>query len=286
MPGEVIARFSSRRGQVLGHFERLLAEWTAVHGRSPTRAERAGMLDDAAVRSRSAKRKGSETDLHTHWRAQLTAGEQTAIDSVAGCQLATNGGRMPAGSAQLTWKITVESSVVAGAWVSPKKQPTSTLHNRTGSRSSTASGPGPHTRRWSLTAPTALAGASSDRLGRFRASRIARNTTSSSMADRLADRLLLRRQGPSPPGSRGRCARRGPRTDRQSRRRHGRGLPGARRRCAGRLPLPRCALDLRTCRVPPGPQDRQAPLGRQRPSDTGLTAVTSPVANAYTTIFH
>ena len=32
VPGEVIARFSSRREQVLDHFERLLVEWTAVHG--------------------------------------------------------------------------------------------------------------------------------------------------------------------------------------------------------------------------------------------------------------
>jgi len=101
VPEEVIARFSSRRGQVLGHFERLLAEWTQVHGRSPTRAERAGMLDQAAVRSRSAKRKGNETDLHDHWRAQLTDGEQAVIDTVTGCQLATDGGRMPAGSPQL-----------------------------------------------------------------------------------------------------------------------------------------------------------------------------------------
>ena len=101
VPGEVIARFSSRREQVLDHFERLLVEWTKVHGRSPTRAERAGMLDEATVRSRSAKRKGNETDLHDHWRAQLTAGEQTVIDRVTGCQLATDGGRMPAGSRQL-----------------------------------------------------------------------------------------------------------------------------------------------------------------------------------------
>ncbi len=59
------------------------------------------MLDQATVRSRSAKRKGNETDLHDHWRTQLTPGEQTAIDSAVGCQLATNGGRMPAGNTQL-----------------------------------------------------------------------------------------------------------------------------------------------------------------------------------------
>ena len=101
IPGEVIARFSSRREQVLDHFEQLLVEWVQVHGRTPTRGERAGMLDEAAVRSRSAKRKGNETDLHDRWRAQCTAGEQTAIDSAAGCQLATDGGRMPAGSVEL-----------------------------------------------------------------------------------------------------------------------------------------------------------------------------------------
>lgn len=101
VPSEVIARFSSRREQVLAHFERLLVEWVTVHGRSPTRAERAGMLDEATVRSRSAKRKGNETDLHDHWRAQLAPGEQAAIDMVTDCQLATDGGRMPAGSVQL-----------------------------------------------------------------------------------------------------------------------------------------------------------------------------------------
>ena len=97
VPREVIARFSSRREQVLDHFEQLLVEWAKVHGRTPTRAERAGMLDDATVRSRSAKRKGNETNLRDHWRAQLSPDEQAAIDAAAGCQLATDGGRMPAG---------------------------------------------------------------------------------------------------------------------------------------------------------------------------------------------
>lgn len=105
VPGDVIARFSSRREQVLDHFEQLLVEWAKVHGRTPTRGERAGMLDEAAVRSRSAKRKGNETDLHDHWRAQCNADEQTATDSAAGCQLATDGGRMPAGSTQLTQAV-------------------------------------------------------------------------------------------------------------------------------------------------------------------------------------
>ena len=102
VPSEVVARFSSRREQVMVHFEQLLVEWSQVHGRTPTRAERAGMLDEATVRSRSAKRKGNETDLHDHWRAQLGSDEQAAIDSATGCQLATDGGRMPAGSTQLT----------------------------------------------------------------------------------------------------------------------------------------------------------------------------------------
>ena len=101
VPGEVIVRFSSRREQVMVHFEQLLVEWAKVHGRTPTRAERAGMLDEATVRSRSAKRKGNETDLHDHWRAYLVPNEQAAIDSATGCQLATDGGRMPAGSTQL-----------------------------------------------------------------------------------------------------------------------------------------------------------------------------------------
>lgn len=101
VPDEVIARFSSRREQVMVHFEQLLVEWSKAHGRTPTRAERAGMLDEASVRSRSAKRKGNETDLHQHWRAQLTPDEQAAIDFAAGCQLATDGGRIPAGSTQL-----------------------------------------------------------------------------------------------------------------------------------------------------------------------------------------
>ena len=81
IPAEVVRYFSSRRAQVLEAFERLLVEWHRHNGRSPTRDERAGMLDEATVRSRRAKRKG-DVDLHAHWRSQLSADEQWGDERV------------------------------------------------------------------------------------------------------------------------------------------------------------------------------------------------------------
>ena len=78
----------------------------------------------------------------------------------------------------------------------------------------------------------------------------------------LADRLLLRREGPPPGGRRGRSAHRRARSDRPIGRRDRRGLPRGRRLGACRLPLQRGAVFLREARVRPRPQDRQAPLGR------------------------
>ena len=42
-----------------------------------------------------------------------------------------------------------------------------------------------------------------------------------------------------------------------------------------RGPLPRCAVNLRTGRVPPGPQDRQAPMGRLHPRGSGRAVTAS-----------
>jgi len=55
----------------------------------------------ATVRRRYTKGKDNETDLHDHWRAQLTPVGQATIDVVTGCQLASNRCSLPTGSAQL-----------------------------------------------------------------------------------------------------------------------------------------------------------------------------------------
>ena len=102
VPSAVVRYFSSRRAQVLEAFEALLVEWHRHNGRSPTRDERAGMLDEATVRSRRAKRKG-DVDLLAHWRSQLSADEQAAVDAAVDNvgEGAGDGGRLPAGSMEL-----------------------------------------------------------------------------------------------------------------------------------------------------------------------------------------
>ena len=101
IPDRAIKLWSSRRAQVVARFERMLDDWHASTGRSPTRAERAGMLDDATLRSRPAKTHG-DVDLHARWRTQLTPTEQATIDSIRFATLtASTGGRLPAGSHEL-----------------------------------------------------------------------------------------------------------------------------------------------------------------------------------------
>jgi conjugative relaxase-like TrwC/TraI family protein len=100
VPVAVVRYFSSRRAQVLEAFEALLVEWHRYNGRSPTRDERAGMLDEATVRSRRAKRKG-DVDLHAHWRSQLSTEEQSSVDAVVANVAVGDGRRLPAGSVEL-----------------------------------------------------------------------------------------------------------------------------------------------------------------------------------------
>src|SRR5215207_4518602 len=47
IPPSLIEQFSTRRAAVLATYERLLGEWWAIHGRTPTSAEKAGMKDEA-----------------------------------------------------------------------------------------------------------------------------------------------------------------------------------------------------------------------------------------------
>lgn len=92
--GEVTALFSSRREQVLEHFERLLVKGAGVHGRSPTCAGRAWMFDEATVRLLSSKRTSNLSGLDEHVRR--LAGPASHERHVglcqrvaASCQLAT-----------------------------------------------------------------------------------------------------------------------------------------------------------------------------------------------------
>ena len=98
VPTSLIDRFSTRRAAVLATYERLEAEWRAIHGRTPTHAEQAGMMDEATTRSRHRKARG-DVDLHEQWRAGVTDGELAALADVdrRGVEI-SDGGRLPAGS--------------------------------------------------------------------------------------------------------------------------------------------------------------------------------------------
>ncbi len=102
---EVCAALSSRRAQVLEHYDALDAQWRAVNGRSPTRAEKAGLLDDAAVRSRLGKVKGDGVDPHKRWRASITPTQQQSIANAVRRSEVSNGGRLPAGSQAITTAV-------------------------------------------------------------------------------------------------------------------------------------------------------------------------------------
>lgn len=101
IPDAAIARWSSRRHQLLARFDELLDSWWQVHGRSPTRDERAAMMDRATLESRRPKTKG-DVDLHEHWRAELSPSEQACIDAAVRAEVPSDGGRLPAVSQQLT----------------------------------------------------------------------------------------------------------------------------------------------------------------------------------------
>ncbi len=93
---------------MLATYERLEAEWRAIHGRTPTHAEKAGMMDEATTRSRYRKARG-DVDLHEQWRAGVTDAELAALGDVTarGVEI-SDGGRLPAGSPQLAERVFTE----------------------------------------------------------------------------------------------------------------------------------------------------------------------------------
>jgi conjugative relaxase-like TrwC/TraI family protein len=108
VPEGLIERFSTRRAAVLAMYERLEAEWRAVHGRTPTHDEKAGMMDEATTRSRYRKARG-DVDLHEQWRAGVTDVELAALgDATASTAEISDGGRLPAGSPLLAERVFTE----------------------------------------------------------------------------------------------------------------------------------------------------------------------------------
>ena len=108
VPEGLIDQFSTRRAAVLATYERLEADWRAIHGRTPTRAEKAGMMDEATTRSRYRKARG-DVDLHEQWRAGVTDVELSALGDVsAGGVEISDGGRLPAGSPKLAERVFTE----------------------------------------------------------------------------------------------------------------------------------------------------------------------------------
>lgn len=89
-------------------YERLEHEWQAVHGRTPTRDERAEMMDQATVRSRQRKTRG-DVDLHEQWRATVDVDDLAAVNGlVAQSAPVSDGGRLLAGSAEFTDAVFAE----------------------------------------------------------------------------------------------------------------------------------------------------------------------------------
>ena len=105
VPGGLIDQFSTRRAAVLATYQRLEVEWWAMHGRTPTRVEKAGMMDEATTRSRYRKARG-DVDLHEQWRAGVTDAELRGFGDVTGRgPEISDGGRLPAGSPQLAERV-------------------------------------------------------------------------------------------------------------------------------------------------------------------------------------
>ena len=106
IPDEVLSRWSSRRHQILDAYGPLLEEFRAVNGRSPTHDEVAAMKDRATVESRLPKA-GGVSDLHSVWRSELAADEQTAIARCVGAvpSDATTGGRLAADDPELRRQV-------------------------------------------------------------------------------------------------------------------------------------------------------------------------------------
>jgi hypothetical protein len=112
VPESLIAEFSSRRAQALDHYDRLADEWRQIHGRTPTKAERATMLDQATVRSRHRK-SGAPVDLHAQWRVAATVDDLAALaHTVPGADTEATPpvdcGRLPAGSDEIAGRVFAE----------------------------------------------------------------------------------------------------------------------------------------------------------------------------------
>ena len=108
VPQGLIERFSTRRAAVLEMYERLEAVWRAIHGRTPTRDERAEMHDEATTRSRYRKARG-DVDVHEQWRDGRPDDELVALANVTGRDIEiADGGRLPAGSADLAERVFTE----------------------------------------------------------------------------------------------------------------------------------------------------------------------------------
>lgn len=119
VPTALVDQFSSRRRQVLDHYDDALGEWWAVHGRSPLPHEHAALLDEATVRSRSPKVQ-ADVSLYEVWAASITAADQTAVDTITTELLSQtgagrDGGRIEAGSPQLIAAV-VERLQSQRAW--------------------------------------------------------------------------------------------------------------------------------------------------------------------------
>lgn len=108
VPQSLIDRFSTRRAAVLATYARLEVEWRAVHGRTPTHDEKAGMMDEATTRSRYRKA-GGDVDVHVEWRGDATDAELVALAGVAVMSVEMDdGGRLPAGSTELAERVFTE----------------------------------------------------------------------------------------------------------------------------------------------------------------------------------
>lgn len=109
IPTSLIDTFSTRRTAVLATYETLEGQWRTIHGRTPTRAERAIMMDKATTDSRHRK-SGGIVDLHQHWQANVTAEELATITSAVGDNSSqpADGGRIPAGTDELAERVFAE----------------------------------------------------------------------------------------------------------------------------------------------------------------------------------
>ena len=105
IPQSLIDKFSTRRAAVLAAYERLEADWFAIHHRTPTRDELATMKDEATTRSRHRKARG-DVNLFDQWLAEVTDSELAAVAAAVRSGTPINdGGRLAAGSVEITDRV-------------------------------------------------------------------------------------------------------------------------------------------------------------------------------------